>query len=113
MVCDTKLQPGQTIQQRADEVRRAVSALDQALQQRRVKVTVGPQGAIAFSGLTEAERAGVTDACAYRRLMATGTALARAEIAKAEQMSGRTVNRQVIGQGVHSHDGGKTWHHGH
>jgi hypothetical protein len=110
MPCDTKLKNGQTLSQRADEVRQVVSNLDRALQARRVKITIGPQGAIAFSGLTDAERAGVTDACAYRRLMATGTALARAEIAKAEQLSGRTINRQVIGQGAHSHDGGKTWH---
>jgi hypothetical protein len=25
-------------------------------------------------------------------------------------MAGRTVNKQIIGQGVHSHDGGQTWH---
>jgi hypothetical protein len=110
MPCDTKLKANQTISQRADEVRQVVSNLDRALQARRVKVTIGPQGAVAFQGLTDQERDGVTDACAYRRLMATGTALARAEIARAEQMSGRTVNRQVIGQGVHSHDNGKTWH---
>ena len=113
MPCDTRLKQGQTIQQRAEEVRRAVSALDKAIQERRVQIKVGPQGAVAFSGWSEQERDSVTDACAFRRIMATGTALARAEIAKAEQMSGRTINRQVIGQGVHSHDGGKTWHSGH
>jgi hypothetical protein len=31
-------------------------------------------------------------------------------IAKAEQVAGRSVNRQVVGQGVHSHDGGESWH---
>jgi hypothetical protein len=109
MPCDTKLKQGQSISERAEEVRKAVSALDKALQSRRARVVIGPQGAIAFEGLSADERDGVTDACAYRRIMATGTALARAEIAKAEQMSGRSVNRQVIGQGIHSHDGGKTW----
>ncbi len=113
MPCDTKLKAGQTISQRADEVRQVVSKLDAALQARRVRVVIGPQGAVAFQGLTDQERDGVTDACAYRRIMATGTALARAEIARAESMSGRTVNKQVIGQGIHSHDGGKTWHNGH
>jgi hypothetical protein len=42
--------------------------------------------------------------------MATGSALARAAIEKAEAMAGRGVDRKVIGQGVHSHDFGKTWH---
>lgn len=113
MPCDTKLKAGQSLSQRADEVRQVVSNLDRALQARRVRVVIGPQGAVAFQGLTDQERDGVTDACAYRRIMATGTAVARAEIARAEAMSGRTVNKQAIGQGVHSHDGGKTWHNGH
>lgn len=110
MPCDTKLKQGQTISERAAEVRRAVSSLDSALASKRVRVKVGPQGAIAFDGWTAAERDGITDACAYRRLMVSGTALARAEIARAEQLSGRTVDRRVIGHGAHSHDGGRTWH---
>jgi len=109
MPCDTKLKQGQTVSERADEVRRAVAGLDQALRMKGVKVRIGPQGAIAFEGWNNG-RDGVTDACAYRRIMATGSALARAEIAKAEAMAGRTVSRQVIGQGAHSHDGGRTWH---
>lgn len=109
MPCDTKLKAKQTPQQRADEVRRAVASLDQALRMRSVKVVIGPQGAVAFAGWDNG-RDGVTDACAYRRLMATGSALARSEIARAEQMSGRSVNRLIVGQGVHSHDGGNTWH---
>lgn len=113
MACETRRKRGQSIQQRAEEVKKVVTLLEQAIAARRVKITVGPQGAIAFQGLTAEERDDVTDACAYRRIMATGSALARAEIARAEAMSGRTVNRQVIGQGVHSHDGGKTWHNGH
>ena len=109
MPCDTQLQPKQTLQQRSEEVRASVRNLDALLKKRRVRPVIGPQGAIAFTGWADADRSKVTDACAYRRIMATGTALARAEIAKAEQLSGRTVNKQVIGQGLHSHDGGKTW----
>lgn len=109
MPCDTRLKPRQTIQQRATEVRQAMEKLAQGLATGRVKVVVGPQGAIAFQGFDQ-ERDGITDACAYRRIMATGSAMARMAIAKAEQMSGRAVNRQVIGQGAHSHDGGRTWH---
>lgn len=110
MPCDTKLRSGQTISQRADEVRRAVGKIQSRLIDGRAKVVIGPQGAVAFTGIEDVERDGVTDACAYRRIMATGSALARAQIAKAEQLSGRSINRAVVGHGTHSHDGGRTWH---
>ena len=110
MPCDTRLKPKQTISERAKEVREATERLASALAAGRVKVTVGPQGAIAFQGWEETSRDGITDACAYRRIMAPGNAMARLAIAKAEQMAGRTVDRQAVGQGAHSHDGGQTWH---
>ena len=34
-------------------------------------------------------------------------------IARVEQLAGRTADRQALTQGHHSHDGGATWHHGH
>ena len=110
MPCDTRLKSGQSISQRKDEVRRVVAALDQFLTRGYVKAKVGPQGAIAFTGFPEDERNGVSDACAYRQLMATGSGLAKAAIARAEAMAGRTVDRKVVGIGAHSHDGGQTWH---
>ncbi len=110
MPCDTRLKANQTISQRKDEVRKSVASLDRLITSGKVRVMVGPQGAIAFTAWADNERDGVTDACAYRRLMVSGSALARAAIARAEQMSGRSINRQVIGQGAHSHDGGHTWH---
>lgn len=116
MPCDTVRKPKQTIQQRADEVRRAVASLDALLKKRRAQVRVGPQGAVAFVGWPEQERDGVTDACAYRRIMATGSSLAKAEIARAEAMAGRSVDRKVVAQGVHAHGDGKgglTWYDGH
>lgn len=110
MACETfRSTPQQTPQERADEIRRAVSGLDQALRMKMIKPVVGKQGGITFAGWTSTNRAGVTDACAYRRIMATGSALARAEIARAEQLAGRTVDRNVVNSGLHSHDGGKTW----
>lgn len=112
MPCDTSFLPGQTISQRAEEIRAAVKALDLLLTTKKVKVVISKQGAIAFQGW-DTGRNRITDACAYRRIMATGSALAKMEIARAEQMSGVSLNKQVIGQGVHSHDGGKTWHNGH
>lgn len=111
MPCDTRLKPRQTISQRATEVKSAVDRLSKGLAAGRIKAKVGPQGAIAFQGFED--RDGVTDACAYRRLMVSGSALARAAVARAEQMAGRTVDRKVIAQGHHSHDGGETWHNGH
>lgn len=110
MACDTRLKPRQTLQQRADEVRRVVARLSDLLSRGLVKPKVGPQGAIAFDGLSEQDRDGVTDACAYRRLMVTGSALAKAAIARAELIAGRAVDKHVIGHGAHSHDGGHTWH---
>jgi hypothetical protein len=110
MPCDTQLKPRQTIQQRADEVRRAVSQLSTLIAAGRVKVNVSQKGGVAFEGWNATERDGVTDACAYRRLMVSGSALAKAAIARAEQIAGRSVDKVAIGNGLHSHDGGVTWH---
>ncbi len=110
MACETMRKPKQSIAERIDEIKKAVAALDLKLMKRKVKPVVGPQGAITFEGWAVEDRNGITDACAYRRLMVSGSALARAEIARAEQLAGRTVDRQVVGQGVHSHDGGRSWH---
>jgi hypothetical protein len=114
MPCDTKLKPKQTIQQRADEVRKVVSNVNSLIASGKVKPIIDKlTGAIAFQGIDDTARDGVTDACVYRRLMATGSALAKAAIARAEQIAGRSVNKTAVAQGHHSHDGGKTWHHGH
>lgn len=113
MPCDTKFLPGQTLTERKAEVKETVSALDEAIRKGRVRPKVGPQGAIAFEGWSDTDKRRVTDACAYRRIMATGSALARAEIARAERLAGRGVARDMVAHGHHSHDGGKTWHGGH
>lgn len=113
MPCDTRLKPRQTISERKLEVKKAVEKFSTGLATGAVKAKVGPQGAIAFSGLTESERDGVTDACVYRQLMVHGSALARAKIAQAEAVAGRSVDKQALAQGHHSHDGGNHWHHGH
>ena len=109
MPCDRTIKTNQTIQERATEIREVVARLTRGLAAGTVKAKVGPQGAIAFLGLTDSERDGVTDNCAYRRLMASGSALAIAAIAKAEQLAGRSIDRQQIAIGAHTHDG-TTWH---
>jgi hypothetical protein len=113
MVCDTRPRRNQTLAQRKDEVKKIVSQLDQAIAAQKVKVRVGQLGGIAFEGISAEMRGDVTDACIYRRIMTTGSALAQAEIARAEQLAGRSVDRKVLAGGVHSHDGGTTWHKGH
>jgi len=110
MACDTRLKPRQTISERAKEVREAVERLATAIASGRVRAKVGPQGAIAFEGWDNVSRDGITDGCAYRRIMATGSAMAKMHIARAEQLAGRSVNKQAVAQGHHSHDGGATWH---
>ena len=110
MPCDTRLREDQTISQRKAEVRDAVAKLNREIIAGRVKPIVGPQGAIAFQGWADADRSAVTDACAFRMLMISGSTLAKSAIARAEQLAGRSVDRRVIAQGAHSHDGGRTWH---
>jgi hypothetical protein len=114
MPCDTRTLTGQTLSQRKQEVRDALARLSIALIKRQVRPVIDrATGAITFAGWTEQARGRVSDACAYRMLMVTGSALARAEIARAEQMAGRGVSKQAVAAGAHSHDGGGSWHHGH
>lgn len=110
MPCFTTLKPRQTVSERAAEVRKAVSAVDKLLASKKVKVKIGPQGAVTFIDIPTDVRDGMTDACIYRTLTRTGSAAAKMAIARAEQLAGRSVDRKVVAQGVHSHDGGQTWH---
>lgn len=110
MPCDRKLKQNQTIQQRVTEIRKVTENLVKAIAMGRVKAKVGPQGAIAFIGLSDEERDGVTDACAYRRLLTSGSPSALQAIARAEALAGRSVNRQTVAVGAHSHDNGVSWH---
>jgi hypothetical protein len=111
MVCETRLKPRQTVSERAAEIRRAVLKLSEGLASGRIKAKVGPQGGIAFEGFAGDERDGISDACAYRRIMVSGSALAKAAIARAEALAGRTVDRAAVAQGWHMH--GDAWHPGH
>jgi len=113
VACDTlRTYREQTPQEREAEIRAALAKLEQRLTGGQVRVTISPQGAIAFAGWQE-DRGGVTDACAYRALTATGSWALRQAVARAESMSGRKVSERALLAGVHSHDGGKTWHGGH
>ncbi len=103
----------QTISERKEEIRRVIDTVEKFLIAGKVKVKIGPRGEIAFVGLPEDERNGVADACCYRRIMSTGSGLAKAAIQRAEAMAGRTVNKQLVGIGAHGHtdaQGNTVWH---
>ena len=113
MPCDSKLKTGQTIKARALEVREVVERLAKGLVRGTVKAVVGPTGGIAFTGLTNEERDGVTDACMYRRVLATGSPLALQAIQRAEAAAGRSVDRMAVAHGHHAHadaHGALHWH---
>lgn len=110
MPCNTRLKPRQTVSQRAAEIRKAGERIDALLAAGRVKATVGKQGGIAFTGIPDDVRDGMTDACVYRAIMARGSHAAKLAIAKAEKLAGRAVDKKVVASGLHSHDNGETWH---
>lgn len=114
MPCDTVRKPNQTLDQRKTEVRGAIASLATLLASGQARVIVSKAtGSVAFRGWTDGETARVTDACAYRMIMATGSSLAKMAIQKAEMLAGRAVDRKALIAGHHSHDGGNTWHKGH
>lgn len=119
MSCDSSLgwnaqeNRKQTIKERVSEVQKVVEKVSALIGAGTVKVKVGPQGAVAFEGIPDAVRDRVTDACIYRRLLVSGSALVRAKVQQAEMMAGRKIDRQVLAAGTHSHDGGRSWHSGH
>jgi hypothetical protein len=114
MPCDTKFKRRQTLKQRQAEVVKVVEEVSSLLAAGKVKAVVDKKtGAIAFDGISEEKRDDVTDACIYRRIMVSGSAMAKIKLMQAEALAGRAVNKTAVAQGVHSHDGGATWHHGH
>jgi hypothetical protein len=111
MACSSMRKPNQTVPERDAEIKAALRRLEAALQAGQVTVAISPQGAVAFGAWSD--RDGVTDACAYRTLAAAGSWALRQAVARAEALGGRKVNERAVLAGTHSHDGGKTWHHGH
>lgn len=110
MPCDTKLKPNQTISQRKLEITAVVDRIQKGLVAGSIKLALSKEGAVAFNGISDADKNNVTDACVYRRIMATGSALAKAKISAAQALLGKPV---VTTGGTHSHDGGATWHGSH
>jgi len=114
MACETRLKPRQTLNERKAEVKKVIYDVNSLIASGRVKPIVDRlTGAVAFQGFDENLRDGVTDACVYRQLMISGSSLTKAKIAQAEAIAGRSVNKQALAAGVHSHDGGQTFGPGH
>lgn len=109
MPCESKELTQVERQQQID----AVKKLQALLAARKVKVKIGAQGAIALDGWTESDRSGLSDVCAVRKLRSQNSPELRSAIMRAETASGTRVNFQAVSAGVHSHDGGATWHKGH
>ena len=107
MPCTSSVRPGQSLAERMSQVKAALKRLEAALQKGGVKITISPNGAVAFTGWTD--RDDVTDVCAYRTLAAENSSALRMAVARAEAFSGRKVNINAVAAGFHSHDGGKTW----
>ena len=109
MVCDTLLKPRQTLAQRKEEVRKRMSQIDKLIVSGRLKLKVGPQGAVTFLGLSDSDRDGISDACIYRTITRSGSAAAKMALQRQEMLAGTAVSRAALAHGVHSHDEGKTW----
>ena len=106
MPCDTVKELSDYQREQQQE---ALDRLEGMLNNGTVNVRVSANGAIAFNGWSEQDRAGLYDLCAYRRLSAENSPELRAAVMRAEAMAGTKVNERTIAAGVHSHDGGKTW----
>lgn len=110
MVCELRLKAAQTAEQRTREIRETLARLEQQLQKGTARLVIGANGAAAITGWTD--RNDVSDVCAIRALTAAKSfALSRA-VAQAEA-GGRKLSLAAVNSGLHSHDGGKTWHPGH
>lgn len=106
MTCTTQTD---LTQQQKTAQQSALRRLQDAIRAGEVTVVVGRNGALAFRGWKD--NAGISDLCAYRALM--NTPEVRRAVARAEALAGVKVSRLAIATGVHSHDGGGSWHSGH
>lgn len=113
MPCNYVRSATQTQADRDREIRKALEALEAQLLAGTTNVVIGDNGALAFVGSWDRDRLGVTDVCAYNALVHQNSWALQQAIANAEAISGRQINPTMIASGVHSHDGGRSWHPGH
>ena len=65
------------------------------------------------AGWQQEDRSGLSDLCAYRKLLASNSPELRRAVARAEVVAGRKIDPRMVSAGVHSHDDGKSFHPGH
>lgn len=105
MPCDSLPKEEVKRRLRKKELAEAVRRLEEFLRTGTVTVVVDrATGAVAFKGWQAKERRGMTDICAFRKMLTTSGAF-RTALARAEALAGRQVDERVIAAGVHSHDG--------
>lgn len=113
MPCDTIFRRNQTITVRKEEIKKVIKTVEDGLARGKIKAVVSKKGGVAFDGLAVTDRDDVTDACVYRAIMRSGSALSRHMLMKAENQAGVRIDQKVVAGGHHSHDGGKSWSDGH
>lgn len=111
MACNTQRREGQTFAERAAEVAAALARLRRYIAAGQVQIVVGANGAVTLTGWKD--RDGLTDTCAVRSLLAESAPEFKRALEAAERRTGRKHNPSAVAAGVHSHDGGRTWHGGH
>jgi hypothetical protein len=109
MACWETVRVEQTQAERDAEIAEALAELERKLLIGEIRIGISPEGAIVFEGWEQRERAGVSDVCAFERLSQQDSAALMTAVQTAEALYGRSVDREQIKQGVHSHDGGATW----
>lgn len=109
MPCDYEREPRQTVAQRQAEVRKAKMAMDKMIATNHAKVKVDRNGRVVVTGVPDSVRSRVDDACLMRFIQTHGSVAARQAVARAERQAGRSIDKQALAAGVHSHDGGATW----
>lgn len=91
----------------------ALKVLERKLAAKEVTLEVSRQGVLSFKNWNEVDRGGLADSCAYRALSQANSGEFRRALAAAEARAGVKLDRRFINAGIHSHDGGKTFHNGH
>lgn len=109
MACWTYVKPNQTQEERTREIQKATANIARMIAAQKVKIKVGPQGAVTFLGVPSDVRDGMSDSCVFAGLSRFGSQAFKNAVARAEQMAGVKVDPAAIEAGIHSHDGGATW----
>lgn len=97
-ICKRARETFEETQRREKRAKLIAQRVETALLNGTVKITYDRlTGKLKFVGITDAQREGATDECLFQQIKQKGSSLARAQIAKAEQTGGRSLNQRTIG----------------